>query len=56
MCLDICEPICVKLGMMNNNIELYNLVPVLRTLTFIQDHKCARKQRLPHILSHKVLN
>ena len=39
MCQDICEPICFKLGMMLNTIELYSLIPHWMTLMFTQGHR-----------------
>ena len=39
MCQDICEPICVILGMLLNTTKLYCLIPVWMTLMFTQGHR-----------------
>ena len=51
---DIYESIWFKLGLMTDTVELYILILVLLTLTLIQGHRSARKQKLWRQLSHKV--
>ena len=46
----------VKLGMMVDTAELYSLMSVSVTFTFIQDHVCVRKQKLLHSFSCKFLS
>ena len=48
------EPVWCKLGMMIDTIELYSLILVGVILTFIGGHRCARKWKLQHQLSHQV--
>ena len=43
---DIYELICFRLGLMIHGTELYIFILIFVTLTFIQDHRDARKQRL----------
>ena len=42
----MCEPICVKLGMMMNITKLSNLIPVGRDLMFTQGHRDAESYSL----------
>ena len=53
---DIHESIWVKLGIMIVAVELYILMLILLTLTFIQGHRSAKKQKPLHQLSHKVFS
>ena len=41
----------IQLGVIINNIELYNLKLVKLTLTLIQGHRSARKQKFRHKFS-----
>ena len=53
---DVPELIWFKLGLMIVTIVLYSLILVLLTLTLIQGHMSARKQKLLHQVSRKVFN
>ena len=55
MDLDVNEPIYLTLDMMID-ITLYIRIAVKVALAFIQDHLCARKQKLLCKLIHKVFN
>ena len=50
---NIYRPISFKLSIMIKIIELYILISVWMTLTFIQDHSCIGNQKLWCAFSHK---
>ena len=55
LCVGLCSNayklICVKLGMMTDTAELYSLIPVFMTMTFIHDYQITRKTTSAIILS-----
>ena len=53
---DVYESIWFKLARMIYIIKFYVSVLVYVTLTLVQGHNDARKQKLLHKLSHKVFN
>ena len=52
MHVDVYEAIWFKHGVIIDIIELFILRLVLLTLTFIEGHWSARKQKLQHLFSH----
>ena len=46
LCLDTCEQICFKLGMMLDTTRLYSFIPAWMTLMFTQGHRFTRKLEL----------
>ena len=53
---NVYEWIWFRLGMMIDTVQLYIMILVLLTLTLIQSHRSARKQKPIHQLSHKVFS
>ena len=43
LCLDTCEAICFKVGMMLNTTEVYSLIQLWMTVMFTQGHKVTGK-------------
>ena len=56
MHLDVYEPLWFKLGMMMGVTELYILILVYLTFTFVQGHYNAGKRTLLRYLCQKVLS
>ena len=56
MHLNIYESIWFKLSMMIGTIDLYILILVFLTLTFIQGHRSARKQKFLGNYLTKIFN
>ena len=54
--LTVYEPVSCKLDMIVDFTELYSLVPVLITMTFIQGHSCMKTWKVLHSFFDEILS